>query len=468
MSLFQGLEIGKKALMSHQASMNTASHNVANVNTPGFTRQRVNLTNAEPVRFTYGIMGMGVDIASVERMRDKFISNRWREENQGLGHWSSRSSNLEQVESFFNEPQDTSLGAVINDFWASWQELAKQPEKPENRNMLVQQTNLLTNAFHQLHRQLFEQRKSVNEDIEIKVAEINNLGSEIASINSRINQLELAGESANDLRDQRDLLIDQLSSYVDVTVRENERGNITVYMGSMGFVDSGSFWELDVEKVSDDNIAAANVKWKNTELDLEFFNGEMKSLFDMRDEVLPSYLDKVNNLARTIVQRVNEAHLAGYGMPDSLGNPQSGYNFFDPLGVTADTISLNIEIDNDHSLIAASTSGEVGDGSNALAIADLLKVDKVMVDNTTTIDEFYRQIIGSIGTQVMEAQNQKQNYELLVQQLDNARQSVHGVSLDEEMANLVKYQHAYNAAARIINFIDQSLETLLNTGVAGR
>jgi len=469
MSLFQGLEIGKKALMAHQASMNTASHNIANVETEGFARQRTVLTSAVAVRTSYGVMGLGVDISSVERIRDEFACKRWREENQGLGKWSSRYTKLEQIESYFNEPEETSLGAVLDEFWAAWEELASQPQAAENRTVLVEQTALMTNSFHQLYNQLTELRKAVNDEIETKVNEINNFGREIASINSRINQLELAGQSANDLRDQRDLLIDKLSNYVDVTVRENDRGNVTVYIDSMGFVDAGDYWQLDVEKASEDEIAAVSVKWKSTEIELDFDTGEMSSLFEMRDEILPDYIDKVNDLARTIVRKVNEQHLGGYGLEDSTGTAPTGYNFFDPGGITAGTISLNTEIENDHNLIAASTSGEVGDGTNALAIADLLSTANIMDNNTTSIDEFYRQIIGTIGIQVMEAEDQQENYELLVQQLENAKQAVQGVSLDEEMANLVKFQHAYDAAARIITFIDEALETLINgTGVVGR
>jgi flagellar hook-associated protein 1 FlgK len=464
MSLFQGLEIGKRALLAHQLSLSTTGHNIANVNTPGYTRQRVEVGAAAPVESAYGPVGMGVDVTNVKHIRDLFLNGRWRDENENLGQWEARAKSLVQIEGFFSEPQDASLGAMLNEFWASWHDLANKPETSETRNAVIQQAQLVTNAFHQLHKQLSQLSQSVDMDIQNRLKDINNIGSELADLNRQIAYVELGGENANDLRDRRDLLVDQLSQYVDVNTREDDLGRTTVYIGAMAFVDEVSYWPMESEKVSSGYGIKNNIKWQGSTFEPTFFNGEMKAMIDVRDEIVPDYVSRLNTLSKAIVDNVNAAHRAGYGL-DGIG----GIDFFDPLLTDADQIVINPELENDPSKIAASTGGEVGDGSNALTIADVLKVNRIMSNNMETIEQYYSSIVGSIGIHVQEANAQTENYTLLVQQIENSRQSVQGVSLDEEMANLVKYQHAYEAAARVITVMDEALSTLISgTGIVGR
>ena len=464
MSLFRGLEIGKRALLAHQMSLTTIGHNIANVNTPGYTRQRLTVQPADPLQSMFGPVGMGIDVKSIEHVRDLFLNGRWRAENQSLGQWEARSKALSQVEGLFNEPQDSSLGAILNDFWASWQDLANKPEATETRKTVIQQAHLLTNAFRQLHSQLSQLTQSIDSDIQNRVREINSLGSQIADINRQIGYVELGGEKANDLRDRRDLLVDKLSQFVNVNTREDSRGRLTVSIGGMGFVDAADFWPMEIRMVASGNYAKSEVLWQGTSFKLDFFNGEMKALIELRDETLPGHVDQLNILSRAIVEHVNAAHRSGYGYDGS-----TGINFFDPHLTDADKMALNTDIENDPGRIAASTSGEVGDGSNALAIADVLKTNRIMNNNTATIEQFYSSMVGSVGMQVMEADDQFENYSLLVRQIENSRQSVQGVSLDEEITNMLKFQHAYEAAARVITVMDQALETLIRgTGVVGR
>jgi flagellar hook-associated protein 1 FlgK len=457
MSLFQGLEIGKKALIAHQLSLNTTGHNIANVDTPGFTRQRVQTAPSYPMDTIEGPIGTGIDVVKIEHIRDLFLTDRWRSENQNLGRWQAKSQTLEQIEGFLNEPQDSSLGAILNEFWSAWQDLADNPEAPETRRSVVQQAHLVENAFHQIHSQLTQLQQSIDSDIQSRVSEINNLGKQIADLNRQISNVELGGEMANDLRDKRDLLIDELSKFVNVRSRVDGSGQAIVQIGAMGFVDGSSSWELEPSTFAEGSTTKTSIVWKNTSFELDFFNGEMKGLIELRDEIVPNYISKLDTLAATIVEKVNETHRAGYGSDGS-----TGLNFFDPFLTTAEQITLNIELENDPRKLAASQSGETGDSSNALAIANVLKVDRIMDNNSATIEEYYNSMIGLIGIEVREASDQTENYELLVRQLENSRQSVQGVSLDEEMTNMIKFQHAYEAAARVITYLDSALSTVIN------
>ncbi len=461
--LFQGLEIGKRALLTHQLSMNTIGHNVANVNTPGYTRQRTVVTSAYPVENANYIIGNGVTANTILQVRDQFLTAQYRRENKSLGQWTYREKTLGQIETFFGEPNDESLGDVLNQFWNSWLDLSNNPESSAARQAVVSQSNRLTNAFHTLDRQLNAVRVAADQDVSGRVQQINEVAHQIANLNRLVTSEEIGGDRANDLRDQRDKLIDDLSSMVDVTTAEKANGSVTVYISGLAIVENADTFELDTRTNSSGEYTKQEIIWKNTKTAVKINGGELKGLLDTRDVVVPKYLKNLDDLARTIISQVNEQHRTGTGL-----NGQSGLNFFNGSFTSAGTIQIEQNILNDPTLIAASQSGEPGDNANALAISGLRQ--KLTMDyGTTSITEFYTSMVSDIGVESHEAQTFKGNFEVLIQQIENSRQSVQGVSIDEEMTNLVKAQHAYDAAARVITFVDQALDTLINgMGVAGR
>jgi flagellar hook-associated protein 1 FlgK len=461
--LFQGLEIGKRALLTHQLSMNTIGHNVANVNTPGYTRQRTVVTSAYPVENANYIIGNGVTANTILQVRDQFLTMQYRRENKSLGQWTYREKTLGQIETFFNEPNDESLGDVLNQFWNSWLDLSNNPESTAARQAVVSQANRLTNAFHNLDRQLNAVRVAADEDVAGRVQQINEVAHQIANLNRLVVSEELGGDRANDLRDQRDKLIDDLSGMVDVTTAEKANGAVTVYISGLAIVENADTFELDTKTNSSGQFTTQDIIWKNTKTTVKITGGELRGLLDTRDVVVTGYLKNLDDLARTIIREVNAQHLIGTDL-----NGTSGLNFFNGSFVKAGNIQVEQNILNDPTLIAASQSGEPGDNANALAISDLRQ--KLTMDyGTTSITEFYTSMVSEIGVESHEAKTFKGNFEVLIQQIENSRQSVQGVSLDEEMANLVQAQHAYDAAARVITFVDEALDTLINgMGVAGR
>jgi len=228
-------------------------------------------------------------------------------------------------------------------------------------------------------------------------------------------------------------------------------------------VDGTSSFMLSTQKKGAGLIASSEIVWAGTTKPIKNLNGQLKGLVDTRDNVIPKYLEYLDNIAESLITGVNALHQTGYGLDGS-----TGLNFFDPLNTSAASIQLNAMIDLDINRIAASKDGEVGDNVNALAIADL-KNSPQMMRGTASINEFYNSMIGELGVETGKAKNLKTNYELLTEQVENARQSVQGVSLDEEMAQMIKYQHAFDAAARVITTMDQALETVIQgMGVVGR
>lgn len=451
--LFFGLEMGKRALLAQQLALTTGGHNIANAATPGFTRQRVNLTQTDPLNTTQGNMGTGVMANSVTQIRDAFLGGQFRADNGNMARWESSHKTLSQIELFFNEPGDKGLNQLMTDFFNSWENLATNPNA---RTTVVEKAKVLINAFHEHASQLEELHDSVDADYKSRVEQINQYASQIATLNRQIATAELGGDHANDLRDKRDVLVDALSTYANVRTIERNNGTTAVMIGSMSLVDGVDYLRIETKAVPRDGSTATIAVWENTNFEIDFSGGELQALEQTRDKTIPEMQKNLDVLASTIVTQLNAIHAAGVGATGT-----TGVNFFDPFQTTAGTMALNIEIENDVNLIASSLSGEPGDTRNAQAISEL-RYQRVLQSGTSTINEFYGSMVGTLGIRTQEAETLKDNYSLLVTQLENARQAVQGVSIDEEVTNMIKYQRAYEAAARVITFMDTALETVIS------
>ena len=462
--ILSGFEIGKRGLLSQQFALNVTGHNIANVNTPGFSRQRAVLRTTTPYNTIQGSLGTGVDVAGVERYRDLFFDTQYRQESQNLGQWSSLHRGLRSLEGtvFVDEPSDNGLNALMSNFWNAWQNLTNDPESATNREDVRSKSSVLIDAFHQKYKFLKDLEQSTNDEITQKMVEVNSLAIQIANLNQQVSYAELSGGKANDLRDRRDLLIDQLSEIVDVNVVERNTGAVTVYVGAMALVERDTVNSLDTEKEYADGVMKSTVVWKGTSSVVRFNNGELAGLCKFRDEVIPEYVDALNQMAETLVTQVNTVHRQGY----ALDGTTTGIDFFDPNGVTAQDIALSSDISDIsngvNNIAAASSGGARGDSSNALAIAQL-RNSLLMNGNSATIGDFYSSMIGVLGSRTKETEDIKDSQELLLTQIENNRQSVEGVSLDEEMANMIRFQHAYEAAARVISTMDEIMTTLIDS-----
>ncbi|RKX26770.1 MAG: flagellar hook-associated protein FlgK [Candidatus Zixiibacteriota bacterium] len=463
--LMQGLEIGRRALLTNQAWLQTIGHNIANANTPGYRRQRVTITTSYPELSANGPIGSGVQVSNIRHMRDLFLGKQYREATKELGNWSYKEKTLSQMEAVFNEPQDSGLANTLNEFWNAWSQLSTDPNSTSSRESVIQSANLLIDRLKHVSNNLSDQRSAIDADLVNLTSEVNRLTSEIAKLNQQIKAIEIGNIEASDLRDMRDKLTNDLSSIVDVNVIDKANGGTIVSMGAMVLVDSSDSFDISVRGVRDGARLTHELVWKGTDVKLKNLNGQMAGLLESRDELIPDYISRLDELARTVVERVNELHVGGYGL-----NGSTGVSFFDPDFTTAAGIRLNQEIVNDNNLIAVSASSDVDvlDGEVALAIADL-QYSQVMSNNSASMNDYYNTLVGNLGIDTREATSFANNYELLAHQINNQKQSVEGVSLDEEMANMIRFQHAYDAAARVIVAMDGALDTVINTmGILGR
>jgi flagellar hook-associated protein 1 FlgK len=460
--LFQGLEIGKRALLSHQLVLQTIGQNIANVNTPGYTRQRVTIQATRPEEVAYGSIGTGVIVTDIRQIRDLFLGQQERDATKSLGQWSYKDKTLSEVEALYNEPQDSSLSSLLNAFWDSWSQLATNSDSISNRKAVVATARQLITGFQQLSGKLTDLREATDRDVASMVTEVNQKTAEISRLNQQIASAELGGHRANDMRDARDQITQELSSLIDVRTIEKPNGETVVHMGAMALVDGSQSFPIESQTTNKKGASTSRIVWKGTSVQLKNLSGQLAGVMESRDVLVQQNIDELDRLARTVVEQVNALHVSGYGMKGS-----TGVAFFDPNFATAATMRLSQEVANDQGKVAAA-SVSTGNNNIALAISELRDA-KVMSDDTSSMNDFYSSLVAMAGMQAKEASTTSQNFELLVQQISNARQSVEGVNLDEEMTNLVKSQHAYDASARVVTAMDQALDTVINgMGLVGR
>jgi len=466
-STFFGLEIAMRSLRAHQRALDVTGHNVANANTPGYTRQRAVLATTEPFPMpaynrplTTGQLGTGVTVESILRVRDAFLDTQIRKESLSLGEWEAVEGALQQMEVIFNEPSDAGLSKVMGEFWGAWQELSKNPESLVARASLREQSVTLADAIKHIYVQLDELRSNLDGNVEIKVDQINTIARQIRDMNEQIIKIESTGDNANDLRDKRDLLLDELSKIINSTAVESDKGGVVVYIHGKPLVSDTDITELTTQ-VNPLNDGLLDVVWSDDLSLVQIEKGNLKGILNARDSYIPHYMNELDSLTSTLITEVNNLHNAGF----ALDGATTGLDFF--TGTGAADISVN-PVFSDLTLIAASQGGEAGDGLNALLIGQI-KDALTMSGNTATFGDFYKSMIAVLGVESQEATRLVANEKLLVEQLTNRREAVSGVSLDEEVINMLKYQRGYEAASRMVTVMDEMLDRLINgTGHVGR
>lgn len=656
-SAFFGFDIVKRVLQTYQRAQDVVGHNIANAQTPGYSRQEPVITTTEPYTnaamnrpINPGQIGTGVQLKRVMRVFDQFLTDRVRSETMNQQQWDVQQNALKEIQSIFGEVSNQQLGAQLDQFWSSWEQLSKSPQDAATRSQVVQNGQKIAQSLNYFYSRLVRLQKDVNNTLKFSVNDINEKAHEIASLNKQIRSVEATGDNANDLRDKRDLLIDDLSKIVNVSTVEWDSGQSAVYISSKVLVQDGNVHEIMLQP-NVQNTNKDDVVWRDDQSLVNVTGGSLYGNLVTRDQIIENYMGQLNSMATTLAVQVNTIQSSGFGLADSSGIPATGSSFFeaqnlkipasnnpnpyyadyvqgitqlpatvvmngktvpttdlatlDTLGVTAGTLSFTVDgqrrtvtlsaadvtagtaitlralldevriagtfsgniggsqinytttvyldsvarrvvmkVDNsernhvaslqigdldglnanddtsnfltqsvsglmmpqitdppqpgnltrvarahvtvvasdaaarlgvdtavasDPSKIAASSTigGVPGDGSNALAIAGL-KQTATMKGNppTQTVDEFYQAMIDQVGLDTQQATNQTKNYDLQVQTLENRKQEVSGVNVDEELIKMVKFQQVYNAASRMFVTLDEMMQSLI--GMVGR
>jgi len=472
-STFFGLEIARRALFVNRSLIDITSHNVANANTEGYSRQEGLVTTTPPISLpSIGILGTGARLSYIRRVRSEFLDIQYRDENRIKSYWDELKNSLEEIEYILGEPTDNGLSSTLNSFWNSWQELSINPESMSVRGSLKERAQTLISFLAHLRNELVLQREQLDKDLEIQVNTVNDIAVQIGALNEEIKRAYIRGQSPNDLLDKRDLLLDKLSELVNFDVTINEVGEAIVNIRDHLLVGINNM----VYKMS---VSDGRILWEDgPDVYLGNEQGKLSSIIYIRDTVIgiandsgyeyeTGYIGVIDRLTSVIYERVNELHRSGYGLDNS-----TGIDFFSLVdtgkGIVATNVKINDLILEDLNKIAsASVLDAPGDGSNALKIAKIS--EEFLIDGSFTLEDYWRNQISMLGIISQRASLISNNQKSLVDAINSKREEISGVSIDEEVINMIKYQQAFSAASRILTTLDEMLSTLIErTGVVGR
>ncbi|MEM5948568.1 flagellar hook-associated protein FlgK [Spirochaetia bacterium 38H-sp] len=618
-STFTAIEIGKRGVIAHTQGLATVGHNMSNASVEGYSRQRVEFAPTDPLYIpglnreeTPGQIGQGVDIKSISRVRDEILEGRIVAQANAGGYWETRNNYLLMMEKIYNEPADVSVRSLMDRFWESWQELSINPGEIAPRNALIQDSKALLDAIHQRYDALSSTRKMLEEDVQDTVGLVNDYARQIAQLNEQIVKVKAMGDNPNDLLDRRDLLVEKLSTLVNITVDKRDPDEFSVHIGGRHLVQGRKFHEFQLEaRAENDGFSA--VLWEGSTEEVRIDGGKLAALLDLRDGDVRQELQKLDTMTVNMVQLVNEIHRSASGLNGNTGvdffvehpavlnatgnydrngdgefdstyifringtnkldpqaqvgiegvitlsgpegNVQVAYNPTDtvqdivnrintsgaevsasfdrqgrlmlkatpasdinypdfvirhvedsgqflagyagalaqpgpagaydwaqadaivqlaggadygvaPFSHPSGWIEINPEIENDPFSIAAGfaengKSVEPGDGRAALAIAQL-RTKPVMIGSLMTFDDYFAASIADIGAKGRQAEIADQTQQLMMKDLKDMRESISGVNLDEELAQMIKFQHGYSASARFISTFNTMLDVLIN------
>lgn len=615
---FAGIEIGKRSLMAHSTQIQTAGHNISNADTEGYSRQRVIVKSFEPIyrpdlerAMVPGQIGQGCDVESINRIKDELLESRIVEQKNVESYWETRDKYYSMIESVYNEPNDVSVRTNMDKFWQGWQELSTYPESDAARLVVVVRGQTLTNSIQQQYKSLRGIGDQINGDIEAVVKQVNDLSRQIASVNGEIVRSKGLGDNPNDLMDRRDLLVEKLSSLINVTVTQKDPDEFMVHTDGQIIVQGSLARQIETVGQLDNN-GYGKLMWSDTKLDAEFHGGTLGALVELRDKDIRTEIQSLNTMALNFADLVNDVHRNAIGKNNTTGldffvqhdfvenvngnydrngdgvedtsyifrmtgtnalkmqeqiglsgtmtingasgnidvayfstdtvedvinrindsngevkayldrnsclvlkatssngmeNPDfvirhvedsgmflTGYsgilqgsgadNAYDfnranavdvlagaqfavsPVLNPSAYIEVNGLIQNDVSSVAAAFKNSQGfaepsDGRAAVEMA-AIRNTKIMIGSQRTFDDYFADTITNVGLKGEQAQNQLATQNKIMGDLRELRDSISGVNIDEELADIIKFQHGYNVAAKFISVQDELLDTLIN------
>jgi flagellar hook-associated protein 1 len=459
MSINRLVEIGKSALFANQQAISVTGHNIANVNTPGYSRQQVTFAENRPEDGSPGQIGTGVLAETVRRSFDAFVEQQLLVSRERLGEYTASSNALAQLEPLFGDANNLGIGAGLNEFFGALQDVATSPNDLSARTVFLSKATAVAGRFNQAAADLTAAQGFLDRQVGQTVTDVNRLTSQIAELNAKIAGAESSGQQANDLRDERGVALADLGGLIEVSSIEDATG-LTIFTGrGHTLVDKERAYQLiGVPDPGNNSLLAVHYDagaGATINLSSVIQSGKLKGLLDVRDQTIPSLRVSLDTLASEVVTQVNQQHRLGFGLDGSTNQ-----DFFAPTGTTASTISVSLA--NVRQIAASSTAAGVpGNNANALALAGLRNTNFASFGNVT-IQEYYSTIAGNFGSTAQGAQGNLQAQQFFHDQLTSRRSSISGVSMDEELANLLQYQRSFEAASRMIVIADEMVQTILS------
>jgi len=458
---FGGIDLASRALRNFQRALDVTGHNIANVNRPGYSRQTVDFRQGEPSFYASGSLwvGSGVEISNVNRIRDMFLDARRRDGESDLNRYRTLAGQLDSIQGIFGEPGDTGIATALDKFWDAWSGLASNPSDQGARMQVRLAGETLATRIRSTHADLRRLSNQIDQEINSTITEINSIAQQIHDLNGSIRRALAQGGPPNDLLDQRDQLVQRLSGLANITTADFDDGSIAVYMSQHTLVEpatppKGLPFAYDVGQAK---VGIADVR-----------SGKLRGLLDaklkldggavgativegargMLDRLANGLRTTVNSLHKTIADPLDVSERFFADVPP--GDPQTGAIDFD----------LEARIYADHRNILAGDPAKPGDGSIALALSALRSQSHVIFGGKS-FNVFYQESMTSLAHEARFFQSKADVQASVVNQIEAQQLSVSGVSLDDEMANMLRFQRSYQAAAKMLTIFDQVTEDLI-------
>jgi flagellar hook-associated protein 1 FlgK len=451
--LLAALNSSKTGLLTSQKLIEVTGNNITNVNTPGYSRQKAIIGELPALEFKGYFIGLGARVEDVRREYDVFLTRQLISKNNGFGEESGQSTPLAELERIFNVSEQN-LSSEIDRFFDAWHELSANPGGQIERDMVIRQGNMIADTFLNTALSLDRVNEDINTALVAKIDTVNVQLAEIAELNKRIAGIEATGVSANAFRDRRDLLVNELSYNLGIRCFEENNNMLTVTLpGGLPLVQLDMAATLAGTQTGSDLLLSVNFDAASLEVNQNNLGGEFKGLLTVRDEIVPAMQNSLDTMAYSFVTEINVQHQAGVGL-DGLS-----HLFFNDLAVETEA-SKNITVAiTDTSQVAAGATSAPGDNTNALLMGALR--EKKIVNSTDTLSDAYGKISAAIGLEAHRNQISLAASEDSLIQLQNLRDSAVGVSIEEEMTNLIQYQAAFEASAKFLSIVDEMMASLL-------
>lgn len=536
--------IGRSALFANKKSLEVTSQNIANINTPGYSRQEAVLSTTQPENGQPGQVGTGVKITEVRRFVDRFIEQQINSGESNLGRFQTEEKLFRRIEGVLSDTQGNGINQAFNDFFSALNDVSNNPEDTSARIALIEQSRGLAQRISATDQQFQDIRSGIDDEVVTTINDVNLLAGQISALNAEVKKAQFSGQNANDLRDTRQGLINELAAKIDIQTVENSNGEITIFVGSGKALVEGELSGNLRGIASADNSGFVNVSFVSpggtvNNINSNLVSGKLQGLVNLRDTVIPGFTDSLDQLVAGTINEINQVHSTGFGLDGSTGN-----NFFSPLSPSANGLSANtgsgvvsvtvstaasLTLDSydltfsggnatltnrdsgtsstvaysdpttitfegldvaisgspavgdlfqvsahkgsagtlsvlqtdPNRIAASSTSAGIPGNNNTALLLAAIQNKSITALSGTTLQDSYSSLAGNIGAQSQTAQRSAALERSIKNQLSNLREEASGVSLDEEMSNIIKFQRAFEASSRIITMADELTQTLL-------
>jgi flagellar hook-associated protein 1 len=472
LGLFGTLNMTSRSMQVQQQGIEVAGHNMANVNNPAYARQRVAIQTASPISTALGNQGTGADSRQITQIRSTLLDAQITNESSFSGSLDAQQQALQYAQSDLGQQIDRGatgaegaaasasigkqhgIGDSISDFFGALQNLSGQPSDTTLRDELIKTAKNLVDRFQSTDQRLSALNDTLNAQVTSDVISVNGILDDVARLNQQIGAAELNGEgSANDLRDTRQQKLEELAKFIKYDAVNGDNGSINVSVGAVTLIDTNEV--ANHLETFTDAAGKVFVHTQATNINIDVTGGSIHGAIAARDGAIQELRDDLSTLANTLISEINRVHASGFGK-----NGVTGQNFFE--GSDASNISVNqVLVDDPTKIQTSDTAGLAGNKGVVLAMAQLAGAPQTALGNQT-FSQRYSHIVGDLGLSLKGVNEQISDQTVVTNMLKSQRDSISGVSIDEEMTDLIKFQKAYQASAQLVNTINEMLETIIN------